>query len=188
MGPGGATINAIRSEVGCVLRFVKMRRAAASSSLRAARSSSPRCSRGWGRRWRRPPAPPRGVPRGASMAPRGTRKTPEPGVAGAAARRRPTRPAGASPPLAPPVVPAPAPPAPPPPPSPSRRRPRPNREYLLTVAPRDAQVLLGLPGLKEEARRAGVRLQRGRTTTDAHLTLRGSAAAIAAAKARSSRC
>ena len=55
----------------------------------------------------------------------------------------------------------------------------------MTVAPRDAQVLLGLPGLKEEARRAGVRLQT-REDDDGwlHLTLRGSAAAIAAAKAK----
>ena len=184
MGPGGATINAIRSEVGCVLDSSKMRvRAAASSSLRAARSSSRGAAEGGGAPGR--PPPPRGCSPGREhVAPRGTRKTPEQTRRDAAAGRlaQQQRLAAAPP---PPPAPAPAPPPAPPPPSPSRRRPRPSQEYQVTVAPRDAQVLLGLPGLKEEARRAGVRLQ---TEEDddgwLHLTLRGSAAAIAAAKAK----
>ena len=106
----------------------KMRvRAAASSSLRAARSSSPRCSRGWGRRWgARPPGV---LPPGREhMAPRGTRKTPEQTRRDAAAGRLAQQQRLARRPAPPPAprrgaaAGPPPPPSPSPPPAPSRAR------------------------------------------------------------------
>ena len=178
MGPGGATINAIRSEVGCVLRFVKDE-GTGGGKLFAAGSAQQLAAvqQRVGEALEAPAHPPPGVLRGAST-----------WLPAAPARRRSRRDA------TPPPADWPSNSASPPPPPPASAAagaaagpaaaavalaaagPEPSQEYLLTVAPRDAQVLLGLPGLKEEARRAGVRLQT-REDDDGwlHLTLRGSA-------------